>query len=108
MKTVLILSSVAVLLFTGLFLLDERVTAEWSGVQREYRERLRDLDDESRTEFDPGLRQVYLPEMKRVDRCVSCHLAVEDARFAEQTEPLRPHPGDYLETHDPLRFGCTL
>ena len=107
MKTVLILSSVAVLLFTGLFLLEERVTAEWSGVQREYRDLLRELDAESKLELSVGLRQVYLPEMKRVDRCVSCHLAIEDPRFSEQAEPLRTHPGDYLETHDPLRFGCT-
>ena len=65
MKTVLIVSSALVLLFTGLFLLEERVTAEWSGVQREYRDLLVGLGDDSTAGFSFGLRQIYLPEMKR-------------------------------------------
>ncbi len=43
---------------------------------------------------------------ERVDRCMTCHIAIDDPRFATADQPLRTHPpipGHKFET-----FGCTI
>ena len=112
MKIVLVASSFVVLVFSGLFFFQEKIGADWRVHQIEYRkllsERALSAGYEGEVSFPIELRQVYLPDLNRVDRCVTCHLAIEDPRFASELNPLRTHPGDYLEHHDPARFGCTL
>jgi sulfur oxidation c-type cytochrome SoxX len=54
-----------------------------------------------------GLQQVWLPDLDRVDRCVSCHLGISDPARRDAPQPFRTHPGRWLETHRPDRFGCT-
>jgi mono/diheme cytochrome c family protein len=85
--------------------------AEWRVLQRRYRalapagpaapERA-DAPDES------GLRQIWLTDIDRVDRCTSCHLGVAEPEAKGAPAPFRPHPGPWLETHRPDRFGCTV
>src|SRR5262245_55760257 len=55
-----------------------------------------------------GLRQTWLPDLGRVDRCATCHLGIDDPAFATATAPFRPHPGTWLATHPVERFGCTV
>ena len=54
-----------------------------------------------------GLRQVWLPDLGRVDRCATCHLGIDDPAFAGAPAPFRTHPGTWLATHPVERFGCT-
>jgi sulfur oxidation c-type cytochrome SoxX len=54
-----------------------------------------------------GLQQVWLPDLDRVDRCTSCHLGVADPARKDAKQPFRAHPGRWLETHRPDRYGCT-
>jgi sulfur oxidation c-type cytochrome SoxX len=54
-----------------------------------------------------GLQQVWLPDLDRVDRCVSCHLGISDPARRDAAQPFRAHPGRWLETHRPDRHGCT-
>ena len=56
---------------------------------------------------EPGLRQIWLPDIDRVDRCTSCHLGTGDPALKNAPAPFRSHPGRWLETHRPDRFGCT-
>ncbi len=42
-----------------------------------------------------------------VDRCMSCHLAVERAGFEKEPLPLRTHSIS-LAAHPPKRFGCAI
>ena len=53
------------------------------------------------------LRQHFLPELGAVDRCVSCHLGVDNPDMAGRPPPHGLHPGTHLATHPPERFGCT-
>jgi cytochrome c2 len=55
-----------------------------------------------------GLRQVWLPDLGRVDRCATCHLGIDDPAFAAAPAPFRTHPGTWLATHSVERFGCTV
>jgi sulfur oxidation c-type cytochrome SoxX len=59
-------------------------------------------DDGSR-----GLQQIWLADLDRVDRCTSCHLGITDPERKEAPQPFRSHPGRWLETHRPDRYGCT-
>lgn len=112
MKAILYSSSFVIILFSILYFVDENISAEWRGYQNQYRHILKEklsandnnADDIPKVE----LHQIYLPEMNRVDRCVTCHVAIEDPRFADQKNPLKTHPGNYLEIHDPEKFGCTI
>lgn len=67
----------------------ERLLGELSGVQ-------------------PEIRQVYLPDAGVADQCMTCHTGVDNPLFTDVPQPYRTHPGDYLKTHPPTRFGCTL
>jgi mono/diheme cytochrome c family protein len=52
------------------------------------------------------IRQILLPELNRVDRCMSCHLAVEDPSYGGYPQPLAYHP---LHDEHPFdKFGCTI
>jgi len=55
----------------------------------------------------PGIQQIWLPDIDRVDRCTSCHLGMTEASLQGAPRPFRSHPGRWLETHRPDRFGCT-
>jgi mono/diheme cytochrome c family protein len=68
----------------------------------------------------PKIFQVALPEfdrnrfdqpVARVDRCQTCHLAINRAGFEKEANPFKTHPrreqllGD--NSHPPEKFGCT-
>ncbi len=111
MKIVLYISSFAVFLFTILDYVDENFSAEWREHQIKYGQMLAEKAADDSVEVDLPeirLRQIYLSEMNRVDRCVSCHMAMEDPRFADAPKPFAAHPGDYLEKHDVEKMGCSI
>ncbi|MBI2438638.1 MAG: cytochrome c [Lentisphaerae bacterium] len=54
------------------------------------------------------IRQLVLPNLNRLDRCVSCHVGLEDPRLQNEEQPLKTHPGNYLETHNIQEIGCTV
>jgi len=114
MKLVLCFSSIAVILFSGLYLYRENIAPEWRDHQLAYLDQI----DKGQVKnaapapdaysFDIGLKQTWHPQMNRVDRCISCHVAIEDPFFEKNANPLKTHPPGYLETHDPQKHGCTI
>ena len=62
------------------------------------RPRARGAPAGSEDEDAPGLQQIWLPDLDRVDRCTSCHLGIADARAARRAAALpgapRPLAGD--------------
>jgi len=57
-------------------------------------------------EFD---RNAYNQPVARVDRCTSCHAAIEKPGFDDQPNPWKTHPKRdvLLAKHPPDKFGCT-
>jgi len=114
MKLVLCFSSIAVILFTGLYLYQENISPEWRVHQFAYldqidKKRVANNNNESEIfSFAVESKQIWLPSMNRVDRCISCHVAIEDPNFEKYVNPLRAHPGDYLKQHDAEKVGCTV
>ncbi len=54
------------------------------------------------------LRQVVVPDLGRVDRCVICHLGLDDPRMTDVPQPFKAHPQSLIEDHDIEIFGCTV
>jgi cytochrome c2 len=52
------------------------------------------------------LIQVPVAGTTRIDRCVTCHMGVEDPRFADASQPFRTHPE--IPRHPFEKFGCTV
>ncbi len=54
-----------------------------------------------------GVRQIWVPALdNHVDRCVSCHLGVDEPLMAAAPEPFRQHPRTPHTPADFDRFGC--
>ncbi len=85
----------------------------WQEYQEAYRDTLAarassELQRQSSLEYPVEVRQISIPAIQRKDRCVSCHVGIEDARMSRLPLPYRSHGGDLLTTHPPERFGCTV
>jgi mono/diheme cytochrome c family protein len=52
------------------------------------------------------IKQYVLPELDRVDRCTTCHIAVEDPSYGGMPQPLAYHPNH--AQHPFEKFGCTI
>ena len=90
----------------------ENYFTEWRGAQREYRQiLLAKAEDEaevrSARSFSVEIRQVVVPDLDRVDRCITCHLGLDDPRMVDVPQPFKVHSGPFLEDHETDKFGCT-
>lgn len=111
LKWILLTSSLVFLAFLLLAAFEENFTSEWSAHQRSYAAlslQKAAAEGKPAAESTVEIRQVYLEGLKRVDRCVTCHVAIDDPRFADAALPLTTHPGDILKHHPADKFGCTV
>ena len=91
----------------------ENYLAQWKVVQRQYRNLLADkaTDDRGRellSRYKIEMKQVSIPALGTVDRCISCHNGIDDPRMVDVEQPHRVHPGHILDKHSIDRFGCTV
>ncbi len=85
---------------------------DWGGFQqRYYRLALRLAKSAAEKEWAESqrleIKQIQPKELGMVERCTTCHLAVEGSALGGLPEPLKPHPS-LLESHPPQRFGCVV
>jgi mono/diheme cytochrome c family protein len=52
--------------------------------------------------------QVWIEDLRRADRCQTCHGGVEKALFTQSKGAFAKHPADFLKSHPIKTFGCTL
>lgn len=112
-KWALLAVSLATLVLLAASALSENVFAPWRMVRAKYAATLESkADDEQGRLLAAGFKneivQNVVPELNVVDRCVTCHPGLDDPRMADEPQPYRTHPGDYLEHHPPERYGCTI
>jgi len=93
--------------------LRENVFVEYKFHQRRYRKQLVAMAETPEQlakakAYPIQMRQLVLPDLGRTDRCVSCHVGIEDPRMAGAPAPLVYHPDGLLETHDIRQMGCTV
>jgi len=99
------------LILTGLLALLFLVTMwrdtdrEWTHYQRRF---LKTLARDERRGVTGGIKQIIVADLHRVDRCTTCHLAIDKPQLALGEEPFMAHPGKFLDWHPPEKFGCTV
>ena len=54
----------------------------------------------------PAVDQNYADRLGSIDRCTTCHKAVDQAGFENQAEPFRTHSTGILKYHSIEKFGC--
>jgi mono/diheme cytochrome c family protein len=82
--------------------------SQWHGFQRRYLGLIRDRGDavSLRRRFQPGIHQIWLPDLGVVDRCTTCHLGLNEASLADvNQQPFRKHPAI---PHSLDGFGCVI
>ncbi len=86
---------------------------EWKRYQKQYKNILIDKAENNEQRLaakrmKTGVKQIILDDLKRIDRCQTCHLGVDDVRMAEQELPYRTHSSEHLLHHPLAEFGCTV
>jgi mono/diheme cytochrome c family protein len=82
--------------------------SQWRHYQRLYVQLIRSRPDAARLEkrFESGIHQIWIPEQHVVDRCSTCHVALQEASLSDlRKEPFRPHPP---MPHSLTEFGCVV
>ncbi len=113
MKRVLLVSSVICLALLLYAPVETFMLQEYHTHQKKYKSVLSALAETDRERSEAArypiqIRQLVIPELERVDRCISCHVALEDPRMKKAEQPLTTHPGNYLKDHDVQKIGCTV
>jgi mono/diheme cytochrome c family protein len=111
-KVILLAGSALTLAFLVAAMVRENFLTPWRAHQRQYRATLLASGDERQRRlgeaFTVEVRQIDLPHLGTTDRCVSCHVAIDNPAMATAAQPLRPHPGKLLEQHPVGKYGCTV
>lgn len=85
---------------------------DWEGYQRTYyRLALLLAKDETQKDWANSqrleIKQLQPKELGTVERCMTCHLALDNSTLGKLPEPLAKH-SSLLESHPPQRFGCVV
>ena len=95
------------LLVTG-FVYWNYTTPEWSTYQSEFRSLVTEKFGKDRAAQIPhGLQQIWAKDLGRVDRCTTCHQAIEWKGLENAASPFKAHPKEILDKHPVQQFGCT-
>jgi len=91
----------------------EGFLSEWKKYQYEFREitAIEKKDqpvakDMIRTEI--GIRELDLEALNRIDRCISCHLGIENPEMLNIQQPHTVHSGKFIANHPTEKYGCTI
>ena len=82
--------------------------ADWRRYQRGYERLISRRSDAVtlRRHFEPGIQQIWLPEMGVTDRCTTCHTALKETTLMDvSTQPYRHHP---VIPHKAEDMGCVI
>lgn len=81
---------------------------EWKKYQAGFKEFVTQrLGPDKAARLPQGLQQVWVKDLNRADRCITCHQGVEWNGLDDAPEPYRSHPKDMLAKHPIAKFGCT-
>jgi cytochrome c2 len=91
------------------FVYYRQVAPEWKDYQEDFRDLVEKKFGPARAEMAPnGIQQIWVKDLNRVDRCTTCHLAVEWKGLESAPEPFRTHSKEVLTEHPIAKFGCTV
>ena len=98
---------VVLVIGTALFVWSDRAH-DWRYYQYAFRRLVAEqLGDDKTRDIPSGLQQIWVSELGRADRCITCHQGVTWKGFERAEHPFRSHPVEPLKTHPIEKFGCT-
>jgi len=81
----------------------------WKGYEKGYVAMAASRPDTRRllADYHSGIDQIWLPELKVVDRCTTCHQGIAEPTLIDASvpQPFRAHP---VIPHDSKEWGCTV
>lgn len=82
---------------------------DWRYYQIQFRGMVAEKFGNSKAQLLPrGVQQIWVPDLRRADRCVTCHQATKWKGFESADHPYRSHPQAILKSHPIQKFGCTV
>ena len=83
---------------------------DWKQIQSDYHDIVLEKSDEDASQSGLGIRihQVKPAGLNRTDRCMTCHLGMENPVMVDAPQPHTMHPGEFLIQHTVDKFGCTI
>ena len=125
MRLALAIGSFVILIVHGIVFY-KQFFHKWENYQTAYFDQARslaktDAEKAALGERKPRIEQHIVTQFgdTRVDRCATCHVAMDDPRFKDHAHPLRTHPytaelgdtfqnGKWERRHKFTDFGCTV
>ncbi len=111
-QQVVIIASSLIILFLFLAWIISGPGQEWRKIQRGYKDLGSQISDSIQGDLysrdNMGLQQYELEGLHRIDRCITCHVGIEDPSMDRTKQPFTSHPEGYFEKHPPDEFGCTI
>jgi len=112
-KWLLLVSSLVTIVYLVLAAYEEHLSGAWRQYQMTYRAALVSRADDAASQRSAedmaiGFQQIFLPQLDRIDRCTTCHIAIDDPKQVDAPQPLRAHSGEILKGHSASKFGCTV
>ncbi len=96
-------------LLSTAFAIYKTYTPEWRWYQKSFVELVKEkFGKEKASQIELGIKQIYVPHLNRVDRCVTCHLGMSWRGLEYAPNPHRTHPQKILEKHPLVKYGCTI
>jgi cytochrome c2 len=85
----------------------KQTNPEWRKYQKEFNDYLKKtVSSKSSSAVEISVKQIWLPALGRVDRCITCHLGYDMPGLTEAPEPFKSHPD--MGPHEASKMGCTL
>lgn len=98
---------VVLVIGTALFVWSDRAH-DWRYYQMEFGRMVAEQFGEDRAALLPkGVQQIWVADLSRADRCITCHQAVAYKGFEQAEHPYRTHPIEPLKQHPVEDYGCT-
>ena len=107
---ILLITGAALLLFLTFLSFGKDSTVEWKSVQSEFLElAAAKIGADKAKEFQTGIHMIWKPDIKVVDRCKTCHMAIDIPGFEGEKQPYATHPDldKWNESHSFKDYGCT-
>ncbi len=106
-RVVLAVVGLVLVIGTGLFMWSDRAH-DWRYYQYQFKQMVGEKFGADKAAIIPGgVQQVWVAQLGRADRCMTCHQAIAYKGFEDAEEPYRTHPVEPLKTHPVEQFGCT-
>jgi mono/diheme cytochrome c family protein len=102
-----ILTAISAMLFVILVLLMSAEPA-WKTYQASFASMIRKNQDSVQTTVRTGIHQIEIRGTGHVDRCLTCHMAIDAGTGKNFPLPFADHPPGILSHHDLGQFACTL